>query len=435
MTLGNPLPTPRPAEVRWAEPERVIAVLRVLVVISMALLVAFGTEVNRTYPRLAMSAIGIAAGYAAVVMLADLRGLRALPQDWVTALDSILTISLAAATGAAHSIVVAILPLAIVAAAVRQGLRRALVAAVGSGSLFALVAFSTPKPRVPLFERAQVALWWSAYLIAFGILTGTLRKLLDREHQNAVSAEAEALSEHLAIVEERDLRARLLDAQQQREEGLRVVLHEFRTPVSSMAALATSLARPGRFEAQERDRAITLMAAHAKHLTEMLDGLADVAVRTGDPRGVPHVRFASLDHLARAALHAAGVDEARVRVSVSPPGAKAMCDDHRLRRVLTNLLENAVRHGAGGPIELNMVSSASSLKIEVADRGPGLTVEQTTLVTRKFVRLSERAGTAGLGLWIVEQLVSAMHGTLVLEPRPGGGLVARVIVPLGRAMR
>lgn len=431
MTLGNPLPTLRPGEVRWAEPERVIVVLRVLVVISMALLVAFGTEVNRTYLPLAITAVGIAAGYAAAVMLADLRGLRPLPQDWVTALDSTLTISLAAATGGAHSVVTAILPLAVVASAVRQGLRRALVAAVGSGSLFAVVVVSIPKPEVPLGERVEVALWWSVYLVAFAVLTGTLRKLLDREHQNAVRAEAEALSEHLAIVEERDLRARLLEAQQEREEGLRVVLHEFRTPVSSMAALATSLARPGRFDAAERDRAITLMAAHAQHLTEMLNGLADVAVRTGDPRGVARVRLASLDDLARAALDAAGVPQDRCRVFVSPSGAKVNCDDHRLRRVMTNLLENAVRHGGSEPIDLNVILGAASLKVEVADRGPGLTVEQTTLVTRKFVRLSERDGTAGLGLWIVEQLVTAMQGTLVLEPRTGGGLIARVVVPLG----
>jgi signal transduction histidine kinase len=289
---------------------------------------------------------------------------------------------------------------------------------------------TVPQPEVAFPQRLEVALWWGGYMIAFAVLTGTLRQLLDREHQSAVLAKAEALSEHLAIVEERDLRARLLEAQQAREEGLRVVLHEFRTPVSSMGALAASLATPGRFDPDGQDRVIKLMAAHARHLTEMLDGLAEVAVRTGDPRGVRQVRLASLEDLARAALDAAGVPAGRSRVSVSPPGALAHCDDHRLRRVMTNLLENAARHGGSQVVDLSLTLGATSLKVEIADRGPGLTVEQTTLVTRKFVSLSERAGTAGLGLWIVEQLVSAMQGTLVLEPRVGGGLVARVVVPL-----
>ncbi|MGZ4517163.1 MAG: ATP-binding protein [Mycobacteriaceae bacterium] len=413
-----------------AAPARVIAVLRVLVVLSMAVLVAFGTPVNRTYFPLALTIVGIGWVYGGLVLVTVLRGRWVLPEAGVTAVDGALTVSLVAVTGGAHSLVVAIMPLAIVAAAARQGMRRALVAALVAGMAFAVVVLTVPEPDIAFPQRLEAALWWSGYLVAFAVLTGALRRLRDREHDSAVEAKAEALSENLAFTEERDLRARLLEAQQAREDGLRVVLHEFRTPVSSLGALASSLATPGRLDQERQSKTITLMAAHARHLTEMLDGLADVAVRTGDPRGVARVRRTSLEDLAYAALDAAAVPAERSRVHVAPPGAVADCDGHRLRRVLTNLLENAARHGGDRIVDLHLSLTANALIIQVADRGAGLPIGQATVVTRKFVSLGEREGTAGLGLWIVEQLVTAMNGTFTLEPRSGGGLIARVVVPL-----
>lgn len=415
--------------VQWGEPERVIAVLRVLIVVSLAILVTFGTPINRTYLLFASLLIGVAFVYAIYVLIANLRG-RVLPQDWVTSFDGVMTVMLTAATGGASSLVVAVLPLAIVASVVRQGLGRAIFAALSTGALFAVVVLTVPRPDVALAHRLETGVWWCGCTVAFAVLTGTLRRLLDREHESAVRAKAEALAERSAITEERDLRTRLLEAQRLREDGLRVVLHEFRTPVSSVAALADSLSVPGRFDSQNQEKALRLITAHARHLTDMLDSLADLAVRTGDPRGAARVRRTVLQALAQASVAAAGVPAERSTITVTPLGAVIYCDEHRLRRVMTNLLENADRYSDGRVVDLSVACTAISLKIEVSDRGPGLPEGQSTLVVRKSVSLGEQAGTAGLGLWIVEQLVSAMGGTFVLEPRKGGGLVARVIVPL-----
>ncbi|WP_181779773.1 sensor histidine kinase, partial [Pseudonocardia pini] len=104
-----------------------------------------------------------------------------------------------------------------------------------------------------------------------------------------------------------------------------------------------------------------------------------------------------------------------------------------LRRVLTNLAENAARHSGEAPVELELSSADGLLTAEVRDRGPGLPPGQEGLVTTKGVAVGERRGTAGLGLWIVEALVGAMDGELTLEPREGGGLVARLVLPLDAA--
>ncbi|MGZ6855456.1 MAG: hypothetical protein ACXVGC_15565, partial [Mycobacteriaceae bacterium] len=144
-----------------AAPARVIAVLRVLVVLSMAVLVAFGTPVNRTYFPLALTIVGIGWVYGGLVLVTVLRGRWVLPEAGVTALDGALTVSLIAVTGGAHSLVVAILPLAIVAAAARQGLRRALVAALVAGMAFAVVVLTVPQPDIAFPHRLEAALWWS----------------------------------------------------------------------------------------------------------------------------------------------------------------------------------------------------------------------------------------------------------------------------------
>jgi signal transduction histidine kinase len=101
--------------------------------------------------------------------------------------------------------------------------------------------------------------------------------------------------------------------------------------------------------------------------------------------------------------------------------------------VLTNLAENAARHTASGLVELHLECRPDRLVARVLDRGPGLPAEQLGEVSRQYVSRGERRGTAGLGLWIVAQLVHGLGGRLTLAERDGGGLVALLEVPLDGA--
>lgn len=418
----------RASETLRLDPQRVIALLRVLVVVSMGLLVGVGSAPHRSHGALAVPFV-VGAGVYAAVVLALVQRRRHPDQTAVTALDSLFILAVIASTGGAESQAVAILPLAIVAAAVRQGLRAATFAAVAAGSGYAAVVLLVPQPDVPLAVRFEAAAWWFAYLLAFAVLAGMLRTLLDREHEEAVDARAQIRAEQDANQEERDLRARLLEAQQAQQDGVRVVLHEFRTPVTSLAAL-TAVLREQTTEGTESLRAVELVAAHARHLQQMLDQLADVAVSTGSAVGVRRSREVELDAVVAAAVHAAGLQAEDVEVSVRPAGAVVRCDEQQVRRIVTNLMHNAAQHAPGQPVTVHVAHSDGILRLDVLDRGPGLPDGAELLVTQKFVRLAGREGTSGLGLWIVQQLVTAAGGRLVLSPRPGGGLAARVALPL-----
>ncbi len=103
-----------------------------------------------------------------------------------------------------------------------------------------------------------------------------------------------------------------------------------------------------------------------------------------------------------------------------------------LRRAVANLVDNALRY-AGEPVEIRSGVVEKKIFIEILDRGPGIPETETERLKRPFTRLdSSRSGPggSGLGLAIVERVARAHGGKLELLPREGGGLLARLSLPL-----
>jgi two-component system osmolarity sensor histidine kinase EnvZ len=105
-----------------------------------------------------------------------------------------------------------------------------------------------------------------------------------------------------------------------------------------------------------------------------------------------------------------------------------------LRRAIVNLIENALKHGGStAPVELALTREGDEAVIAVLDRGPGIAPEEIERLKQPFTRgetARTDAGGAGLGLAIVERIVRAQGGRLALLPRPGGGLMAQIRLPL-----
>lgn len=104
-----------------------------------------------------------------------------------------------------------------------------------------------------------------------------------------------------------------------------------------------------------------------------------------------------------------------------------------LKRILSNLVDNAQRYGGGQAIDIEYHIADKHVEICVLDRGPGIAEEEREKVFQPFYRLepsrSSRTGGSGLGLAIVRQLASANGWTVELAARSGGGTAARVRVP------
>ncbi len=106
-------------------------------------------------------------------------------------------------------------------------------------------------------------------------------------------------------------------------------------------------------------------------------------------------------------------------------------DQSRLRQVIGNLLDNAVRlTPAGGTVQLRGATAAGGVVIEVQDTGPGIAADVLPRIFDRFYRSGERGGS-GLGLPIARSLVEAHDGTISASSEPGQGTTVSIRLPAG----
>ncbi|MFZ2177350.1 MAG: HAMP domain-containing sensor histidine kinase [Rhodococcus sp. (in: high G+C Gram-positive bacteria)] len=411
---------------------RVVVAVRAATVVSLGVLLAVGPEWVRERAMATALILLAAAAYAALMLAKpSLELRRARYAAGVAAIDSILTLAIIALTGGVHSPAVSVLMLVVIASATRlKAVEAVLLSMLLAGGYFAVV-MSTATDIAVAPDPTLLGAWWALYLLVAAVLVGGLSMLAEREQRSRLVALVEAEAEHAAAEEERDLRARLLQSYESQQDGLRVLLHEFRTPVASLEALSQALTDDKTpISAGDREASLLLAGAHATHLGEMLDALGDVALSRSPTFTSGRIRRVDVAELINAAADAVDLHEPRLRVTVTGDVTAVRVDAQGLRRVLTNLLENASRHGRGAPVQVVCTRADRELTISVLDRGPGIPEGSLGEVTAKFVSVGGQRGTAGLGLWIVQQIVEAMGGRLHFDARGGGGLVATFQMPV-----
>ncbi|MFU8851357.1 ATP-binding protein [Micromonospora sp. SL1-18] len=214
-----------------------------------------------------------------------------------------------------------------------------------------------------------------------------------------------------------------------------VTSHELRTPVTVIKGYADTLTDHWEsLSDDDRRHAARIIGQRANELARLVDRLLTAA--TENRPGEPAAPF----DLA-AALRAAVTDlpaDVRHRIVLDLPVdlPKALGDRHGLATVLTELSTNAEKYSRPGtPIEVTAAANERTVCFRVADRGIGIRPEH---VERAFDRFWQgesgdrrRYPGAGLGLYLVRQIVEQQNGWVSLRPRTGGGTVAEVRLPRG----
>lgn len=228
-------------------------------------------------------------------------------------------------------------------------------------------------------------------------------------------------------------RARL---ERSRADLVSTVAHELRSPLTSVKGFtATLLAKWPRFTDDQKKVMLETVNADADRVTRLITELLDVSRIEA---GRIEVRKELVDIAARAAKIvagrvASGDADSRFRIEVLGEVPETWLDVDKIDQILGNLIENAVRHGAGTVttvIESAAVSGAAGVAVSVRDQGQGIAPEFAPRVFRQFWRAKRRSG-AGLGLFIVKGLVEAHGGAITVAQAPGGGAEFRFIVPAG----
>jgi PAS domain S-box-containing protein len=225
-----------------------------------------------------------------------------------------------------------------------------------------------------------------------------------------------------------------------RAELVSTVAHELRSPLTSVKGFtATLLNKWSRFTDDQKRVMLETVNADADRVTRLITELLDVS-RLESGRMEVHRQLVDLPDRARKIIAghvAAGDAEDRFRLEVLGGLPETWLDADKIDQILGNLVENAVRHGAGivtivvEPAHLDgEEGELDAVAVSVRDQGEGISPDVAPRVFRQFWRGKRRGGT-GLGLYIVKGLVEAHGGTIGVRRAPGGGAEFRFIMPAG----
>jgi two-component system, OmpR family, osmolarity sensor histidine kinase EnvZ len=200
------------------------------------------------------------------------------------------------------------------------------------------------------------------------------------------------------------------------------ISHDLRSPLARMRVALAMLP-------QDADpKILARLNNDLKEMNELIASYLELA------RGLQHEQPQECDLGALIAQLAVIPGRAGARVAAQNCHRRLWVPVMALRRILSNLIDNAVRYGEGREIEIVCGAAEDAFCIAVLDRGPGIPEDQIEAVFRPFHRLersrSKATGGSGLGLAIAKQLADANGWRIVLCARQGGGLEARLELPL-----
>jgi len=209
--------------------------------------------------------------------------------------------------------------------------------------------------------------------------------------------------------------------------------HQLRTPLTALRLRLEQAHELTEVDPEGARARLEAASAETERLQHVIDGLLALARADGrdDPTQPVDVVAVACD---RADMWKPLAEEGgvRMRVDVRDPELRALAVPGALEQILDNLVDNSLAVApADTAIELSLARDAQQVEVAVADRGPGMTPDQITRSFDRFWRANDadRPGT-GLGLAVVQHLARASGGDVGLEPRPGGGLVATVRLPV-----
>src|SRR5579884_2186866 len=224
---------------------------------------------------------------------------------------------------------------------------------------------------------------------------------------------------------------------QLRADFVSLVSHELRSPMAAVIGAARTLQDRWRMlTAAQRDSFLALIADETTRLAALV---ADVLDTSRIEAGTFSYRFEDVDlqRLVEDAVDAAALAQQEVRVVASLEGQLPVirADRARLRQVLANLIDNAVKYSPeGGEVRVSALAANGTVTIAVHDEGPGIPPSQQERIFEKFGRAEVPGGSkpgTGLGLFIARSIAEAHGGSLAVSSGPEPGSTFTLTLPLG----
>lgn len=261
------------------------------------------------------------------------------------------------------------------------------------------------------------------------------------------TAEDETLLEDLAhraaqAIENARLYGQAQAAVAARDEFLSIASHELRTPLTALRLALENLRRVTAREvaagpSPQLERVLAASERAGQRLEKLVEALLDVS---RIHMGRLELDVEALDLGAAVADAVSGLDDelrqSGSTVEVHGEPTTGHWDRLRLGQVLVNLLANAVKYGAGKPIEIRYGVRETRAWLSIRDHGIGIELADQRHIFERFERAvsSRNYGGLGLGLYIVKRILESHGGTVRVESRPGEGAAFLVDLPLRPAV-
>jgi two-component system, OmpR family, phosphate regulon sensor histidine kinase PhoR len=215
------------------------------------------------------------------------------------------------------------------------------------------------------------------------------------------------------------------------------VSHELRTPIASVRSAAETLRMAMENDPKAVAQFIDIIERNGRRLGDLVNDLLDLSkVEAKEFRLTPEtLDLAALCEKA-AAPFAGRASSRRIRLAIEIPNdfAKALGDKSALDRILTNLIDNALKYSQdGSSVTIGAREAGAKLQVLVSDTGPGIDAKHLPRLFERFYRVdpgrSRDMGGTGLGLSIVKHLVEALGGAITVESTPGKGSIFAFTLP------
>jgi signal transduction histidine kinase len=225
-----------------------------------------------------------------------------------------------------------------------------------------------------------------------------------------------------------------------RDEFLSIASHELRTPLAALSLQVSGLQRVlsrreagGQASGSDLER-VGRAVRQVERLARLVDQLLDVSQIAAGRLSLQR-ESVDLSELVRSVIHTLSEEAARVGCAVNllaPAHVLGSWDSFRLEQVLTNLLTNAFKYGAGKPIEVRLEADDTRALLQVRDGGIGIAPDALQRIFERFERVTTRGQhrSLGIGLYIARQVVEAHAGKIDVQSTPGEGSCFRVELPL-----
>jgi K+-sensing histidine kinase KdpD len=289
----------------------------------------------------------------------------------------------------------------------------------------------------PILRQRGIKSLLGAPLLARGRVLGVIHvgSLVPRRFTSEEADLLQAAAERAALgIERALLHERLIELDRVRHRFVAVASHELRTPAAAILGSALTLdARRGELSAEDESALRNALTEQAKRLAALIEQLLDLSRLRAQAVPVQRERWRVQELVEQTLAEVAPDQRENVDVRVDP-GLEVDADPVVFGRILSNLVTNALRHGAA-PVHVTAAfdDTAGALQLVVEDAGDGVPEDVRSRIFDEFSRSARASGMpgSGLGLAIARSYAHAHGGELVLDQNGTRGARFRLVLPAG----